>query len=347
MKALREALLHSLRHWRWAVFIGAANLFSNGIPFMNSGLEVNTLSALAYNVLEFGFPLLLALHLADRAVDQGRVGVLPAYGLAVLTTTVCGVWVIGPLLAPLLGKVDWWNWMADIGLAGTSSVWLGLGVAVYAQQRLQRRARVRLREAQSTHAQAQRELAAARLLALQARVDPALLFERLQTVDVELEQVPMRARARLDALIDWLRALQPHADARVSTLGRECQAVAAYARMTSADARHTERLHLQIDGRLAEHPLAPQLLLPLARGLLNEAGTLWSLRADGLPDQGLQLRIEALGPDLERAARAVAALDLDGLRRDLQAVHGRAARLTIDSEPLPRLTLTLPPWPAS
>lgn len=344
MNAIREALWFSLRHWPWALIIGTGNLFSNGALFNPEALKMG---AWTYNVLQFGFPLLFTLHLADQAVDRLHLHPLPVYAAAVLAATASGVWLFGPALVPWLGKVDWWDWKADIGLAGSSSVWLGLGVAVYAQQRMQRRARARLRAAQQAHAERQRELAAARLLALQARVDPALLFERLQTVDAELGADPNRARARLDALIDWLRALQPHAGDRVSTLGRELQAVAAYARLTSSDARHTERLHLQADEAIAETPLAPQLLLPIARGLLGQAATLWSLRAEAQPGGGLRILVQALGPDADTTSRALAALDLDALRKDLQAVHGPDARLQVESDALPLLSLSLPPWPAS
>ncbi len=341
------AVQHALRHWRWALFIGAANLFSNGTPFANSMIEVNVPSALVYNVLQFGFPLLAALHLADRLVDARRLAAPLAYGAAVLGTVVLGVWVIGKALTPFLGVVSWWSWRADIGLAATSSVWLGLGVAVYARLRQRRRVQAQLQAAELAHAERQRELAAARLLALQARVDPDLLFERLQRVSSELDHEPWRAQSRLDALIALLRALQPHAEARVSSVGRELEAVQAYARLISQDAQHTERLHLHLDEGLAERPLAPFVLLPLVRGLLQAPGTIWSLDLRSRSDGGTRIQVDALGPDEEATRQAAAALELPALAERLRAVHGQAARLDLSHSPLPRLTLDLPPWPAS
>lgn len=345
--AVQHAIQHALKHWRWALFIGAANLFSNGTPFANDMVEVNVPSALVYNVLQFGFPLLAALYLADRAVDTRRLAAPLAYGAAVLVTVALGVWVIGKALTPFLGVVSWWSWRADIGLAATSSVWLGLGVAVYGRLRQRRRAQARLQAAELAHAERERELAAAQLLALQARVDPDLLFERLQRVSTELEQQPLRAQARLDALIALLRALQPHAEARVSSVGRELEAVQAFARLISQDAQHTERLHLHLDEGLSERALTPFVLLPLVRGLLQAPGTLWSLDLRGRSNGGTRIRIDALGPDAESTTRAAEALDLAALRSRLQAVHGAAAGLQLATETLPHLTLDLPPWPAS
>jgi len=345
--ALAHAIQHALKHWRWALFIGAANLFSNGTPLANSMVEVNVPSALVYNVLQFGFPLLAALHLADRAVDAQRLAAPLAYGTAVLATVLLGVWVVGKALTPYLGVVSWWSWRADIGLAATSTVWLGLGVAVYARLRQRRRAQARLQAAELAHAERQRELAAAQLLALQARVDPDLLFACLQRISTELDEQPLRAQARLDALIALLRALQPHAEARISTLGRELQAVQAFARLVSQDAQHTERLHLHLDEGLTERPFAPFVLLPLVRGLLQAPGTIWSLDLRGRSDGGTRIQVDALGPDEDSTHRAATALERPALAERLRAVHGPAARLQLDPTPLPRLTLDLPPWPAS
>jgi len=255
---------------------------------------------------------------------------------------VLGVWVIAPALWPVLGKAAWWTSLNDWVLAATTLGWHALGVAVYAQRRFSQRALLRLQEAQRAQQAHQQALAATRLLAMQARVEPLLLFERLQRIDGELRDRPERARDRLAALIALLRAQQPHLDAARSTLGRELEAVDAYARLQSQDGRHTERLHIAPLDDWAEQPLAPLVLLPLVRPLLALPG-LWQLtRTPSAPGQ-LALRVQALGPDPDTAFHAAGQVPLDVLNERLHAVHGPGAALVLDRDgPLPALVLQ---WP--
>lgn len=325
----------------WMLLVGAATLVANGTPLNNGMSPGATLDALAYNVIQFGVPAVLLLRLADALVDAGRLPVWLAYGGVVGLTVVGGVWVIAPRLYPLLGKVGWWTWENDFALASTTLIWHGLGVAVYAQLRFSRRAQARLADLQDAAARRERQLAATQLLALQARVDPALLSERLAAIDDELLYQPQRAQARLAALIDWLRALQPHVEAEVSTLAREVAALRAYARLVGTDAQHTERLHLAGLGEPPEWPLAPMVLLPLVRPLLDDGTTLWSLSLHATPATA-ELRLRALGPDLSLTRLAAGRVPLAELAQRLRAVHGQAASLTLTVEDMPLFKLT---WP--
>jgi hypothetical protein len=327
----------------WMLFVGAANLVANGLPLGIHMSFLGALNALTYNVLQFGVPLVLGLHAANAAVDAGRLPASVAYPAVIVVTVPLGVWVLGPALAPWLGAVNWWTSAHDFMLAGTSFVWFSLGMMVYVQLRFSRRAQARLQALQDAAAERERRLAAARLLALQARVDPALLSERLAVIDDELGRQPQRGQARLAALIELLRALQPHAEAEVSTLAREIAALRAYARLVSADAQHTERLHL---ADLAEPPdwaLAPMVLLPLVRPLLDQGTTLWSLSLQASGGMA-ELRLRALGPDLTLTRQAAESVPMAELSQRLRAVHGESAALALFIEDMPLFKLT---WPAS
>lgn len=345
---IAQALLQQLRDWRWAdsgwaVFVGAATLFANGTPLGNPGLDMRVSIALLYNVLQFGFPLVLLLGFAHRLVDQRLMAPALAYPLVVLIEVVCGVWLIGPLLEPLLGAEPWWTEWNNIVLASTTVFWHGLGVAVVAQRRLNQRAEAARVAAELQHAERQRELAATELLALQARVDPPLLFERLQRIDAELASSPEQARRRLGALIDLLRALQPHAQASESLLGRELDALQAYARLSSREAQGNERLLVSLPEALLTLPMAPLVLLPLLRPLLADPGAIWQLTGEvAVAGRPARLHIDALGPDGERTWAAARQVELDPLRARLRAVLGPAARLEIGGDDLPRFTLQ---WP--
>lgn len=325
----------------WMVLVGAATLVANGTPLNNPMAGTDLLSALAYNILQFGVPAVLGLRGADALVDTGRLPAWAAYAGVVVLTVVGGVWIIAPHLYPLLGKADWWTWENDFALASTTLIWHALGVAVYAQLRFSRRAGQRLAELQDAAARRERQLAATQLLALQARVDPALLSERLAAIDAELLQAPRRAQDRLAALIDWLRALQPHVEAEVSTLAREIAALRAYARLVSADARHTERLHLAGLDAPPDWPLAPLVLLPLVRPLLDDGAALWSLSLHAGAGMA-ELRLRALGPDLTVALRAAERVPLAELARRLRDVHGESAALALLIEDMPVFKLSVP-----
>lgn len=326
----------------WMVLVGAATLVANGTPLSNAMAAGDALQALAYNILQFGVPAVLLLRLADALVDAGRLPAGLAYAGVVGLTVAGGIWLIAPRLYPLLGKADWWTWEDDFTLASTTLIWHGLGVAVYAQLRFLRRTQARLAGLQQAAAQRQRQLAATQLLALQARVDPALLSDRLTAIDAELLSAPARAQDRLAALIELLRALQPHVEAQVSTLAREITALRAYAQLVSTDARHTERLHLAGLDDPPDWPLAPMVLLPLVRPLLDEGTTLWSLslqHGDGLA----RLRLQALGPDAACTQAAAQRVPVAELAQRLRAVHGDAAELQLIAKELPLFQLS---WPA-
>ncbi len=347
MKTAWQLFVDSLRGWRgshtrWALFVGAATLFANGTPLSNPGVDIKVWNALAYNILQFGFPLVLLLNWAHRLVDADLLRPGVAYPLVVLVEVPAGVLLFGPALEPLLGSEPWWTKWNDIVLIFSTLAWHGLGVAVAAQRHLNQRAEARRLEAERRHAERARELAATELLALQARVDPPLLFERLQTIGAELEQQPMQARRRLEALIDLLRALQPHAQARESTLGRELDALEAYARLASREAQTTERLLIAVPEALRELPMAPLVLLPLLRPLLAAPGLVWQLSSRQQAGGRTQLELAGLGPSAEALRAASAKVDLALLRQRLRAVLGPGAGLELDERDLPRFTLS---WP--
>jgi hypothetical protein len=144
-------------------------------------------------------------------------------------------------------------------------------------------------------------------------------------------------------LIDLLRALQPHAQARESLLGRELDALLAYARLSSREAQGSERLHVRVPETMLALPMSPLLLLPLLRPLLAPEGLLWQLT--GEPAQAgrpARLELAALGPDRERTLGAARNVDLALLRGRLQAVLGPRALLVLADEDLPRFTIQ---WP--
>lgn len=325
----------------WAVAVGAATLVANGTPLNNPASP--SLAAWLANALQFGLPAVLFIRLADAAVDARRLPAWLAYPAGVLATVLLGVWVLAPALRPVLGRPDWWTGFNDAMLASTTLVWHGLGVAVYVQMRSSQQAQARLLALQAQARAHQRELAAARLAALQARMEPGLLFERLQFIHGELQHDAPAARVRLQALINLLRALQPHQRAASSSVAREFEALRAYATLVGADARlHGAALAASHAG--PDWPLAPLVLLPLVRTLLADGSSAWSLTLQGT-DRHAELLVQALGPDAPRARATSQQVDLPALNERLQAVHGDGATLSLQPGDATRLSSFSLRWP--
>jgi len=331
--------LDVLRRWRWrtsllAVLIGVANPVYRGMPLWGYGGNgaPDTLAVLIYNVLQFGFPLAFAVQWADRAVDCG-LRARWVYTGAVLLVGMVGIWAIGPLLTPQLGAVSWWDIGDDISLFLFATFFHALGVGAYVQWRGARLALERLQATARERAARRRQLTASRLLALQARVEPQLLFDCLARIDRALDDKGDEADRRLADLIDLLRAMQPAVQARASTLGREVTLIEAYARVSGQVGLQSDWLQFDIADAAAAVPFAPMVLLPLLRGLAAVPTWRWQVQA-ALAGARLRITLAAPGTGSASFLAAVQALDIDELCQRLAEAHGGNALLRVDADAL-------------
>lgn len=352
------ALRDALASWRWhhtvaALLIGALTLFALGFPFNFVEGPQPVWVSLTYNVLQFGFPLVLAVRLADRAVEAGHRP-WRAYGAAVVAVTLLGTFALARALWPLLGVAEGWGLGNDVWLLLNTQLWHGLGVAVYAGWRRRQRLEQRWIEAERVAAERQRALASARLLALQARVEPRLLFDtlkRLQRLQAP-GQDPQAADALLQDLIALLRLLLSREGAPGSTLARERDLVQAFGQVSQVPGLLPPRLAWDLGPGTASAAVAPLWLTELLRQFAaicpagpdpsgtgaadaGSAGPALTLTArlsdpgDGDPaDRMVLLGVAWSGAPLhDEVRRSAAAIDLDPLRERLQAVHGPQATL--------------------
>ena len=331
------------RDWLWAGTLGVGTLFVTGMPLRYFDGLWNVLNAWLYHSLQFGLPLLFGVRVADRAVARGARP-LVAYGLAALGSVVLGVWVIARLLWPLLGKVDWWTASDDLWLAIGVGVFVCLGVALYARWREQLRLGARLRQSQAAAVASRRRLALAELLALQARVDPDLLFDALQRIERRIGTDAAAAELQLDALIALLRTLLPRGVERDSgelaaQLGDELALAQRWASVVEADSLLPPALLVTLTPVAERATLAPMLLLPLWRALADTGASGWVLRGE---TGGGRLTVD-LSPRGDPAALARLPVELlDQLQGRLRAVHGETASLAVRDAPAPTLRLQVP-----
>jgi hypothetical protein len=335
-----RAIVHQ---WRWfttglAVLVGAATLVAMGTPLAPAQGERKYIAPLAYNVLQFGFPLVFAVLWADRAADRG-VHPVWAYGAAVIGVAIVGTWPIARLLWPVLGKEPYWGIDNDMWLAGNAVLFHSLGVAAYAQWRGFHVAQARLQQGERARAEQQQQLVSAQLLALQARVDPQLLFDSLRRIEHALAAAPDEADQQLAELIELLRALQPAVHAKTSTVAREVAVVRAYARVAGEPGLAAPWLLIEMSDQAGDAALAPMVLLPLLRQLATQPGWAWQLRGT-VTAQRLRLLVTAPSAGPASTLAALAAIDIPTLSQRLHAVHGAASVFQVDAEQaLPQLRI--------
>jgi hypothetical protein len=286
---------------------------------------------------------------ADEAFDEG-VSALRAYGLAVVALAIGVPLMDRPfvLLFPSLfqgfysGKDEgaaqllWWSLV--ILYEG------GFGLAIYGYWRVTQRAMRQVQLAETERASNEQRVQTARLLALQAQVDPQLLFGALGQVGILHKRDPLTADALLGDLISLLRSMQPGARQDSSTIEQEFWLVEAWLRVVHSAGQENARVRLEAAPGSTRAGIAPMLILPLLRAALAAPHAMaheWLLGAT-VQRSGLQVTLQSNATT--EAPEMLAQADLVTLHERLVQLHGPHARLTI-SPASQSLTLDLPLLP--
>ena len=285
-----------------------------------------------------GIPIIYCVLVADEAFDDG-IPPLRAYGLAVIA------------LAAFCPVADWLLAGSPVGwpiYAARDMVWWGLallfqgslGTTIYAYWRATQRTMRRVEAAETERVRDEQRIQTARLLALQARVEPEMLFEALGRVGELHTHDPLAADALLADLIALLRAMQPGAKADNSTVEREFALFEAWLRVT-CDPAHAARVLLRMTPEARPVGIAPMLVLPLLRSVLvmpRATQAEWVLSAH-VAGHRLIVTLHAITG--ANSTVPMTSADLASLRDRLAQLFGRTARLSVSTEP-PGLTLDLP-----
>jgi LytS/YehU family sensor histidine kinase len=218
----------------------------------------------------------------------------------------------------------------------------GFALSIYGYWRVTQRAMQRAHAAETEHVRNEQRVQTARLLALQSRVEPQMLFDALGRVRELHGADPQVADALLADLIALLRAMQPSAKTDTSTVEREFALVEAWLRATRSVAHEGARVELQITPGALSVGIAPMLVLPLVRAVLalpRAGACAWLLNAriEG-PRMVITLQASLEAPN---ASAALADVDLSSLRDRLAELFGQSAQLTMSPRP-PSVTLDLP-----
>lgn len=286
-------------------------------------------------------PIVYAVLVADEAFDDG-VPALRAYGL-----TLVAVAALVPVIRWYAEGLMGWprGWGAPKMLLGALSLLFqgGLAISIYAYWRVTQRSTRRGQAAQTERVRNEQRVQAANLLALQSRVEPQMLFDALGRIGALHLPDPQAADALLSDLIALLRAMMPGPKTDHSSVEREFALVDAWLNVTGNADADTARVRLQMAPEARTLGIAPMLVLPLLRTVLNAPDSRvsrWSLVAR-LSGDRLLVTLSADDANDAGAVASVAAADLSTLRDRLTQLFGQFAHLTASARQ-PALTLDLP-----
>lgn len=179
-----------------------------------------------------------------------------------------------------------------------------------------------------------RQLAEAKMAAMQAQIEPHFLFNTLASIDHLIETDPPRASQMQKNLIALLRASMPAMRDRATTLGRELEVVRPYLEILKV--RMGERLQAQINvpEGLYSADFPPMMLQSLVENAIKhglepkaEGGAL-TVAAEVVHGK-LAVTVADTGVGFARAATAGTGMGLQNVRERLKLIYGDAAELRI------------------
>ena len=186
------------------------------------------------------------------------------------------------------------------------------------RSRVQEQATARLAAAQAAQRHARRRIVQARLQEVQARIDPQLLFEMLDTLRGLYEHNAEQAESFLDELIIFLRAALPRLRTASSSLLREVELAAAFVRLRGLASAQTLDMTADIDPDAMHARFPPGVLLPLLDTIVGRGDRSCGLAAtrsvedcrvvltlDATPSDGAVARVQSLLTELYGAAAGV------------------------------------------
>jgi len=298
-------------------------------------------------------PLLFAAMVADEAYEDGVRPVL-AYGAALLIGSFAG-----GFLDTVGGHLLGWNRSGSWAPSGFRIKQLllqgSLCMAVYAYWRTTQRALRRVQAAEADRIRDRQQLLAARLLALQARVEPQFLFDALSRIGDLHERDPQTADALLADLIALLRAMLPVGTAATSNVEREFALARAWSRVQRQLGAPFE-IEINASPLATRSDLGPMLVLPLLQEMLaapHAREFAWRLSAEPIASDDAEPRMPRLRvrlapaqpmPARQPETEAAPAPSIERLRERLAQLYGSNATLSIVPlrDGIPSFVLDLP-----
>ncbi|HEU4846312.1 MAG TPA: sensor histidine kinase [Burkholderiaceae bacterium] len=185
---------------------------------------------------------------------------------------------------------------------------------------------------------AARQLAEARLRALQAQMEPHFLYNTLANVAGLIGPQPGLAQHMLERFIDYLRASLAASREEHATLGADADLIAAYLDVQAVRMGERLRYRVEVPAALRAAVIAPMLLQPLvenaiAHGLEPKVEGGEIVLGATVRDGRLCLQVSDTGVGLAGAAPVSAkrggGVGLGNLRERLRTLYGDAAQVQL------------------
>jgi hypothetical protein len=334
----RSALLGVLRDGPQALNVAALMAAAGSVISLSGAIAALSDRSL-YEVIVFGgrifleqfavaLPVCLALLRLERSSVLGWRRHLLTVAIAVTFTLV----VEGAYLLPgsPLQKAG-----IAFGVTATPlsmllySLWKHVVLALLASAYIHSRGEVRevarhLARLRREQVAARRRLVEARLVAIQARVDPQFFLDMLAAVQRIYPVDAARAERLLDELTAFLRAALPRLRTTSSTMAQECDLARSYVLLRTLAQTAQARLDAEVPQLLEAVPFPPGVLLPLVEGVLRVAPTQNAMHLAAETDQdGARVLISAsVQPDAATVAQ---------VRSTLMELFGGSAELVFGS----------------
>jgi hypothetical protein len=277
-----------------------------------------------YYIVGFAIIAVLQARLAP-----GRARTVTLIGAILVWVLVWDLWGLlagSHFIVVKLGLVS----RAGVRVSGfwTNSVYFLLAVWYYESVDRATRSTAILRESELARRSAERWLLELRLGALQARLDPQVLFDTLDEAGRLYRSRPAAAEQLLDALIDYLRRALPQLRQAESTLQREVELALAYARVLRTPEGAALELEAVVEPKAGDARFPPMVVQPLCDALARSAlasGERACMRISATRDQdGARLRVSA-----EPVRTVPAGERLADVRRTLQAMFAPLVRMEV------------------
>ncbi|TMH39437.1 MAG: hypothetical protein E6H54_20995 [Betaproteobacteria bacterium] len=179
-----------------------------------------------------------------------------------------------------------------------------------------------------------RQLAEARMAAMQAQVEPHFLFNTLASIDHLIETDPPRASQMQKNLIALLRASMPAMRDKAASLGRELEVVRPYLEILKVRMGARLQAQVSVPEGLSSADFPPMMLQSLVENAIKhglepkaEGGTL-TVSAEVVHGK-LAVTVADTGVGFGRAPTAGTGMGLQNIRERLKLIYGDAAELRI------------------
>lgn len=277
----------------------------------------------------------LAAIAVDNSLTPGRWRLM-RYPAAVLFATVVGTWILEMSMPPMAERST--KSMAILAqLEHAHLIQLGghflkalylctLVVVLHVVLEANYKAGSALHATRMKALDEERIVCEAELQAMQARVDPDLLFESLRRVDAAYLIDPAMGQAMLEALIRFLRAALPGKNSARSTVEHEKELAEAYVALVAAQGSTACILDFKAPTEVLHEVIPPMIVLPLVRWALADQSaedlTVTMNRLDAPSGPLLELRVEN-----RRALASETKDDEIGIVRErLECLYGKGIR---------------------